>query len=414
MPLLTFLFVLGLLTPSCGSLAPAENPGSDSEAVPRQLQARQLIVTLAPATPEVWAVLAKELSADYGLDQVGAFPLTSLGVQCVVFQVAARRPLDDALAQLAADPRVETVQLNQVFQGLRAAAGDPYARFQYGLRVIRADRAHGWVTGRGVRVAIVDTGVDTNHPDLTGRIAQTMNFVEGGDKTFTADQHGTAVAGVIGAQADNGVGIYGVAPDAELMAVKACWHRGPGSTEAWCSSWTLAKAIDFAIVERVRVLNLSLSGPPDLLLRRLITKAIAEQNITVVAAVMENNDPASSFPSSLPNVIAVVASDSEGSVRTAGGKHQAFLAAPGVNIITTIPRRAYDFLSGSSFATAHVSGIVALLLEKNPQLTPRQVMDLLLSTGRAATRKGGETEGLIRHVDACVAVQRLLPVTSCE
>jgi subtilisin family serine protease len=249
---------------------------------------------------------------------------------------------------------------------------------------------------------------------LTGRIVQTTNFVEGGDKTFTSDQHGTAVAGVIGAQADNGVGIYGVAPDAELMAAKACWHRGAGSAEAWCSSWTLAKAIDFAIIERVRVLNLSLSGPPDPLLRRLITKAIEEQNITVVAAVMENRDPALSFPSSLPSVIAVVASDSEGSVRTAAGKHQPFLAAPGMNIITTMPRRAYDFVSGSSFATAHVSGIVALLLEKNPQLTPRQIMELLLSTGHAGKANGGETEGLIRHVDACIAVQRLLPATSCE
>jgi subtilisin family serine protease len=415
MPLLIFLFALGLLTSSCVSLRPTEKkPASDSEAIPRQLQARQLIVTLAPATPEVWAVLAKELSADYGLDQVGAFPLTSLGIQCVVFQVAATRPLEDALTQLAADPRVETVQPNQFFQGLQASASDPYARFQYGLRAIRADRAHGWATGRGVRVAIVDTGVDTDHPDLTGRIAQTMNFVEGGEKTFTADQHGTAVAGVIGAQADNGVGIYGVAPDAELMATKACWHRGPGSREAWCSSWTLAKAIDFAIIEHVRVLNLSLSGPPDPLIRRLITKAIEEQNITVVAAVMENGNPASSFPSSLPDVIAVVASDSEGGVRTTTGKHPPFLAAPGVNIITTVPRRAYDFLSGSSFATAHVSGIVALLLEKNPQLTPRQVMDLLLSTGRSATRQGGEPEELIRHVDACVAMQRLQPATSCD
>ena len=113
-----------------------------------------------------------------------------------------------------------------------------------------------------MRVAVVDTGVDTNHPDLADRVVKTINFVEGGEKTFTSDQHGTAVAGVIGARADNGMGIYGIAPDADLLAVKACWHRRPGTSEASCSSWTLAKAIDFAIVERVRVLNLSLSGPP--------------------------------------------------------------------------------------------------------------------------------------------------------
>jgi subtilisin family serine protease len=185
----------------------------------------------------------------------------------------ANRPLDDVLAQLTVDPRVESVQQNQFFQDLQALARDPYASLQYGPRAVHADRAHAWVTGRSGRVAVVDPGVDTNHPDLTDRVVKTINFVEGDEKTFTADHHGTAVAGVIGARADNGIGIYGIAPDADLLAVKACWHRRPGTPEAWCSSWTVAKAIDFAIVERVRVVNLSLSGPPDPLLRRLIVKA---------------------------------------------------------------------------------------------------------------------------------------------
>jgi len=407
MKILSLLAGLALLTAGCGSLALREGVGEEVEALPRQLQARQLIVTLAPATPEVWATLAKELSGEYGLDQVGAFPLTSLGVQCVVFQVSENRPLDNVLAQLTVDPRVESVQQNQFFQGLQVLAGDPYASLQYGPRAVRADRAHAWVTGRGVRVAVVDTGVDTNHPDLTDRVAKTINFVEGGEKTFTADHHGTAVAGVIGARADNGMGIYGIAPGADLLAIKACWHRRTGSPEAWCSSWTLAKAIDFAIVERVRVLNLSLSGPPDPLLRRLIVKAIEEQSIIVVAAVMERGDPALSFPSSLSTVIAVVASDAQGSVRARMGKHPAPLAAPGIEVLTTVPNGAYDFLSGSSFATAHVSGIVALLLEGNPQLSPREVKDLLVESGRPVNRNDLETVSL-RHVDACAALGRVV------
>jgi subtilisin family serine protease len=405
--ILSLLAGLVLLTSGCSGLAFQQGVGEEAESLPRQLQARQLIVTLAPATPEVWATRAKELSGEYGLDQVGAFPLTSLGVQCVVFQVSENRPLDDVLAQLTVDPRVESVQQNQFFQGLRALAGDPYASLQYGPRAVRADRAHAWVTGRGVRVAVVDTGVDTNHPDLTGRVVKTINFVEGGEKTFTTDHHGTAVAGVIGARADNGMGIYGIAPDADLLAVKACWHRRTASPEAWCSSWTLAKAIDFAIVERVRVLNLSLSGPPDPLLRRLIVKAIEEQSITVVAAVMESGDPALSFPSSLSTVVAVVASDAQGSVRTRVGKQPAALAAPGIEVLTTVPNGAYDFLSGSSFATAHVSGIVALLLERNPQLSPREVRDLLIDSGRPVNRNDPETAS-IRHVDACEALRRVV------
>jgi subtilisin family serine protease len=405
--ILSLLTGLALLTAGCSGLALQQGVGEEAEPPPRQLQARQVIVTLAPATPEVWATLAKELSGEYGLDQVGAFPLTSLGVQCVVFQVSENRPLDDVLAQLTVDPRVESVQQNQFFQGLAALDGDPYASLQYGPRAVHADRAHAWVTGRGVRVAVVDTGVDTNHPDLTDRVVKTVNFVEGGEKTFTADYHGTAVAGVIGARADNGIGIYGIAPDADLLAVKACWHRRTGNPEAWCSSWTLAKAIDFAIVERVRVLNLSLSGPPDPLLRRLIVKAVEEQNITVVTAVIERGDPALSFPSSLSTVIAVVASDSQGNVRAHASKHPALLAAPGIEVLTTVPNGAYDFLSGSSFATAHVSGIVALLLEGNPQLSPREVRNLLIESGRPANRNDPETVS-IRHVDACEALRRVV------
>jgi len=398
---------LALLTAGCSGLALQQRMGEDAEALPRQLQARQLIVTLAPATPEVWTSLTKELSGEYGLDQVGAFPLTSLGVQCVVFQVSENRPLDDVLAQLTVDPRVESVQQNQFFQGLAALPGDPYASLQYGPHAVHADRAHAWVTGRGVRVAVVDTGVDTNHPDLRDRVVKTINFVEGGEKTFTSDQHGTAVAGVIGARADNGMGIYGIAPDADLFAVKACWHRRPGTSEAWCSSWTLAKAIDFAIVERVRVLNLSLSGPPDPLLRRLIVKAMSEQSITVVAAVMEREDPALSFPASLSTVIAVVASDAQGRVRARVGKQPTLLAAPGVEVLTTVPNGAYDFLSGSSFATAHVSGIVALLLEANSQLSPREVRDLLVDSGHAVNGNDPETASL-RLVDACAALRRVV------
>ena len=130
--ILTLLAGLALLTAGCGALALQERVGEEAEALPRQLQARQVIVTLAPATPEVWASLAKELSGAYGLDQVGAFPLTSLGVQCVVFQVSENRPLDIVLAQLTVDPRVESVQQNQFFQGLAALDGDPYASLQYG------------------------------------------------------------------------------------------------------------------------------------------------------------------------------------------------------------------------------------------------------------------------------------------
>ena len=286
---------------------------SPSDAVPEQLQDRQLIVTLASAPSELWEPMRATLARSYGLREIGAFPLLSIGVQCVVFQVPDDRSIEDVLARLQRDPYVASVQVNQVFGGL-APHGDPYASLQYGAHMIRAGLAHRWATGKGVRIAVVDTGVDTSHPDLRSRIVKTATFVEGGERTFTADSHGTAVAGIIAADADNGIGIFGVAPQAQIIVAKACWHRSITTLEAVCSSWTLAKALDFAITSEARILNLSLGGPPDPLLARLIGKAL-ERGVTVVAAVMDHGSSAPGFPASLESVIAVLASDSRGLVR---------------------------------------------------------------------------------------------------
>jgi subtilisin family serine protease len=398
------LAILAMLA-GCGAIQTAG--GTDGPEVPTQLQSHQIIVTLAKATPERWAAMRASLARAHGLDAVGAFPLDSLGVQCVVFQVPPGRSMDEALARLTADPLVESAQPNQLFRGLVVSHDDPYASMQYGARVIHAPLAHRWATGKGVSVAVVDTGVDTNHPDLRGRIARSASFVQGGEQTFGDDSHGTAVAGVIAAVAGNGIGIFGVAPEARILAAKACWHRRPEDLRAVCSSWTLAKAVDFAIGGDAQVLNLSLGGPPDALLARLIERAI-ERNIPVVAAVVDQGGPVPGFPASLDSVIAVVASDPDGAVRApAALSRPGVLAAPGIDVLTTAPRGAYDFRSGSSLAAAHVSGVVALLLERDARLTPAQVRAILTETAAAtSTVAGGGAR--VSRIDACAALARLV------
>jgi Subtilase family len=392
---------------------PVTQPTADGSGVPRQLQGRQVIITLAPESPERWAEITDAIAQTYHLPQVGAFPLTSLGVQCVVFQIPENQGDEDTMARLAADPRVESVQPNYVFQGLVGQHNDPYATLQHGARTIRADIAHRWATGKGVKVAVVDTGVDVEHPDLDGRVVQTVNFVEGGDRTFNQDSHGTAVIGVIAAKADNHIGIFGIAPDAEIVAVKACWQRVPGVVEAVCSSWTLAKAVDYAIVAGVQVLNLSLTGPPDPLLARLITRAV-ESGITAVAAAVEGGEQAPGFPASLGTVLGVLASDMHGEVRGAAAVERTpLLAAPGAEILTTMPHQSFDFLSGSSLAAAHVSGIAALLLEVDPRLSPLQMSTLLRAATQPVevTRHGSQP--VIALVDACTALEKLLGRPTC-
>src|SRR5262252_4344042 len=344
---------IALVLLGCAARSPAPAPPSGVD-VPKQLQQRQIIITLAPATAERWARLATELAQTYDVRQVGAFPLTSLGIQCVVLQIPAERAMEDVLTQLAADPRVETVQRNQVFEGLASVHNDPYASLQYGAQMMRVDLAHQQVTGQGITIALIDTGVETDHPDLRGQVVATANFVDGGDQTFSQDRHGTAVAGVIAARADNGTGIFGIAPGAPLIAVKACWQRTASDRQAVCSSWSLAKALDFVLHGRAQVLNLSLGGPADPLLTRLLMAAMT-QGITVVAATLEASTQGPGFPASLEGVMAVRASDPAGQVHgDMHGSPRPALAAPGIDILTTVPTDTYDFLSGSSLAAAHV------------------------------------------------------------
>ena len=217
---------------------------------------------------------------------------------------------------------------------------------------------------------------------------------------------------MIAAQANNAIGIFGVAPEADLLALKACWHRSPTSGQALCSSWTLARAVDFAIQQGARILNFSLAGPPDPLLERLLATATA-RGTTAVAATL-NPAQGVGFPASLETVIAVVTSDTQGQVsnppKDAGST---LLAAPGIDIVTTLPKKTYDFLSGSSLAAAHVSGIAALLLERDPTLTPAHVQDILRTTAHPVHALESPGQITIGLVDACAALNQLVSIPSC-
>jgi subtilisin family serine protease len=389
--------------------SPVAGSAAETAEVPKQLQPRQIIVTLPDDTPERWTAIAQALASEYGLLQSGSFPLSSIRVQCLVFKVAPERPIADLIETLQADPRVESVQQNQVFGALQERR-DSHIRLSYAPRLIAADAAQRTSTGKGIRVAVVDTGVDSDHSELRGRIAKTQNFVDGGERDFARDRHGTAVVGVIAARADDDSGFSGIAPETEVIAVKACWYADRADGKASCSSWTLAKAIDFSISMDARVLNLSLAGPPDTLLARLVARA-HQRGMTIVAASAEGGD-GRGFPASLRSVIGVVASDADGRIaqRLPGGSAPA-IAAPGIDVLTTAPREAYALVSGSSFAAAHVTGVVALLLEQNPDLTPGDALELLKATARPI--QGAAPSHVAGLVDACAALGKLLQRPSC-
>jgi hypothetical protein len=338
--------------------------------------------------------LARQLSRDYGLVMVAQWPIETLGVHCVVFEIPAGRPRGELIERLAKDRRVESVEPMQLFSVESRASGDPYLDLQHGFAELGLTEAHRWASGAGVRVAIVDTGVDLSHPDLAGRIGEAHDFVDDRADGQPAERHGTAVAGVMASDRDNGIGIVGVAPRVELLALRGCWALASGGVEAACSSFTLAKALAFAVAAHPGVINLSLGGRSDPLLERLLRVALA-RGIVVVAAHGETAD--TSFPSSVAGVVAVRASPPrDGSAEPAGE-----LFAPGQEILTTVPGGSYDFLSGSSLAAAQVSGVAALLLEGR-RVKPENVPALLRATARAVAGSGDHPP----MVDACAALAR--------
>ncbi len=324
--------------------------------------------------------MAVDLADRHHIQFIAQWPVTTLGVSCVVYEVPEALPLLQVISELQQDHDVSSVQLMQQFKVLTdkpdeiKTYSDPYLKLQSGFQSLGIAELHKIATGRGVKIALIDTGVDVEHPDLKGQIEFSQDFAPEPASVGMADVHGTAVAGILSARPNNGVGIAGIAPDAEIMALRACWPDKPGSLTASCNSFTLALALNTAIRLDSQIINLSLSGPEDPLLRLLVEKALQE-GITVIAAVPGQNQ-SGGFPANVPGVIAV-GQDAE--------SKNAQIVAPGQDILTTVPQQGYDFMSGSSFATPHVVGIAALLLQMHPDWRSADIKRLLESHNHLAS-----------------------------
>jgi hypothetical protein len=336
---------------------------------------------------------AAAIARDYGLSERAAWTIEPLRLRCMLFEIPPGADRAALLTRIGADERVRLAQPQHVFTTLGADAphgaapayDDPYVGLQRGFAAIGAAAAQRWSDGRGVRVALVDAGVDAGHPDLAGRVAEQRDFVDGGAAP-ARERHGTEIAGVIAAVAHNGLGIVGVAPGAQLLAYRACRAVQPGADSALCDTFTLAQALAAAIASGARVINLSLGGPADPLLEELTRHAIGRGAIVVGAVPPDGRGDG--FPVGVPGVIAVA---SAGAAAPAGA-----LAAPGSDILTLEPEAHYDYASGSSLAAAHVSGAIALLLAIDPRLDAAALRALL---GR--TRDDGGP------IDVCAAAAAL-------
>jgi subtilisin family serine protease len=353
--------------------------------------------------------ITHSLERDYRLRAVSAWPIESLRVNCIVMRLPELTRRSTLIARLAHDSRVESVEpLNQFTTetGTDATAGSdrrPYLSLQLNLRELDVLQAHRLSQGAAVRIAIIDTGVDYRHPDLRGRIIARRDFVAGDGGDFTRDRHGTEIAGVIAATADGGLGLLGVAPRSRLIALKACWPLRQDVAQAACNSFTLAQALEAAIAARPDIVNLSLAGPPDPLLARLIRYGMRQGIIYVGAVPPADSGLTHAFPVQIPGVLGVQSAEDA----TGGSEH---LLAPGHGILTLVPGGRYDFASGSSLATAEVTGIVALLLADGRRLSGAKVEQILTRSSRQLATPGG----VLTSVDACAAVADALARTGCQ
>jgi hypothetical protein len=342
----------------------------------------------------------RAVERQYGLQEVDAWPIKPLHVHCAVLRVPEGSDRTTLLARLSSDPRIALAQPMHVFETRTGAYNDPYVGLQRGFQQMDVMGAHPWSVGDGINVTIIDTGVDTRHPDLAGRIAGAVNFVDDDENQFRLDRHGTEMAGVIAAVANNREGIVGVAPKARLTVYKACWQVNPDADAARCNSFTLARALTAAFDAHAQVINLSLAGPTDTLLSNLMREGLRRGVLIVGAASSTARSGEAGFLDE-PGVIEVSSSSILPSSPST-------LHAPGREILTSLPGGHYDFASGDSLATAEVTGVVALLLAEKPRLSAASAYEILRNTSVRMSGLPGD-----EHVDACAAVVALVGHGSC-
>jgi serine protease len=327
--------------------------------------------------------------------------------------------VDGALAAFRARPGVEFAQPDYRVQ-LTATPDDPSINSLWGMDAINAPEA--WNTGTGTGhtiVAVIDSGVSYNHPDLKANMWHNpgeipgngidddhdgyvddvvgYNFVANNGNPTDDNGHGTHVAGTIGAVGDNGVGVAGVDWHAKIMALKFLDSSGSGYTS------DAVRALNFAVAHGAKVVNASFGGGGyDQAMATALANARTKGVIVVTAAGNDgtNNDAEPVYPANYPgdNVVSVAAVDQSNRVASFSnyGRSTVDIAAPGVGIYSTLPNGKYGTYSGTSMATPHVAGALALVWDTHPTWTYKQVIAAVLNTAdRLSALSGKVASGLL-------------------
>lgn len=311
------------------------------------------------------------------------------------------RSVDAVVRELMAGGDVRSAQRNNIFrlqqQSSAVSEGDPA---QYALAKMRLPEAHALSVGADVTVAIIDSGVDVTHSELAGVIAGTFDALNSEEGPHP---HGTGIAGVIAAHGR----LMGTAPSAHLLAIRAF---GAKSSGAESTSFLLLKSLNYAVANGAQVVNMSFAGPHDPVMQRALAAAAAKGVVLVAAAGNAGPKSPPLYPAADPNVIAVSATDQSDRLfaQSNRGSYVA-IAAPGVDILSPAPDGKYQMASGTSLSSAFISGLVALLIARNPDISAADIRATLASTARDLGPKGRDDQFGAGQADAFGAVQAVAP-----
>jgi Subtilase family len=352
---------------------------------------------LAELEGNLTAEQAEAIGRRHGLRRLSsqAFPL--IGATIGLFQITDGRSYETASQDFAAANGVISVQrdFRYLLQEKKAGQveGDPA---QYALAKLRLSEAHTLAHGANVLVAVIDSGVDTRHPELAGSVTDSFDALGTGEGPHV---HGTGIAGAIVSHAR----LMGAAPSAHLIAIRAF---GQSSVGVESSSFVILKSLDHAVSQHAQIINMSFAGPKDALIERAIN-AVAAKGIVMIAA--SGNAGAKSpplYPAANSNVIAVSATDAKDKLFEASNRGSYIaLAAPGAEIFLPAPDQKYQITSGTSFSAAFVSGVAALMLERNPALKPADLRAILTRTARDLGSPGRDDLFGAGETDAYAAVE---------
>jgi hypothetical protein len=380
-----------------GSSSKGKNNGPGRNVV-------QTVLTLPAVTGQFVAEIegslsparADELARRHGLARVESLNFPLLGATIGLFRITDGRSMQVVSRELATDASFRAVQLNFRYklQEQKAALteGDPA---QYALLKLRLPEAHTLAHGTNVTIAVIDSGIDVRHPEFANAIADSFDALGSKEGPHV---HGTGIAGAIVAHAR----LMGSAPAARILAIRA-FGVAPNGAES--TSFVVLKGLDYAAAHGAQIVNMSFAGPKDGLIERGIA-AVAARGIVMIAAA-GNAGPKSPplYPAANPNVIAVSATDAQDKLFMASnrGSHIA-VSAPGVDIFLPAPDEKYQMTSGTSFSAAYVSGLAALMLERNPALKPDELRAILMRTARDLGAPGRDDLFGAGEADAYAAV----------